>query len=100
VPEVSPVTTIGEPVPDAVTGVAPPTGVAVTVPASTTAWYLRVRADTPYRTASLGSVNVPQRASRAALDADPTGLWLDDASRAAWVRFPAADAPQTVTLTR
>jgi alpha-glucosidase (family GH31 glycosyl hydrolase) len=76
------------------------TGVTVTVPASTTAWYLRVRADTPYRTASLGSVNVPQRASRAALDADPTGLWLDDASRAAWVRFPAADAPQTVTLTR
>jgi hypothetical protein len=31
VPEVRPVTTIGEPVPDAVTGVPPPTGVAVTV---------------------------------------------------------------------
>ncbi len=76
------------------------TGVTVTVPASTTAWYLRVRADTPYRTASLGSVNVPQRASRAALDADPTGLWLDDASRAVWVRFPASDTAQTVTLTR
>jgi hypothetical protein len=31
VPEVSPVTTIGEPVPDAVTAVPPPDGVAVTV---------------------------------------------------------------------
>ncbi len=69
----------------------------VTVPALDTAWYLRVRADAPFRAVTVDGQPVALRASRADLDAAEAGWWPDDA-RSAWVKLPSAAASRAVRL--
>ncbi len=74
--------------------------VTVSLPASQSAWYLRVRADAPYRDVTVDGASLPRRSSRAELDGADAGWWVDDATRSVWVRTTATVASRAVHLLR
>jgi alpha-glucosidase (family GH31 glycosyl hydrolase) len=57
---------------------------------------LRVRADAPPSGVELGGAPLAAHATRAALDAAPSGWFLDAAARSVWIKVPASAAKVTI----